>query len=368
MKITINDITLSSDFPSVPAQGSANIPIEIENLSEKYIDYALVPCVGWLENGVVVSTTRSVTIVDEKNVFTLPAECFKNAGAIYISIGLIKDDIKIKTNEIVLYVGEAPDADVELPTDGTWETAVSSLVSSLFNERFENDINRILEEAQTLNQETENLQRQINNAINYLGDYEWSGTQIRFKKGDGTWGAYRDIAGDFASKDNLKTLNSYTKQLFLAFHPVGSVVEFTNETDNPQTMFGGTWEIFEKNHPTYTIVDSIVKNATGTDFIDLISWSQIVMEFQEQYNIIPMSQDTSGDNGNNNTVFVDVSNGHVEASYVKMYNIQWVTRSGERVIVVVFDGNPPSGQRVRINFKMTYVDKTITYYKWKRTA
>lgn len=224
MKITINDITLSSDFPSVPAQGSANIPIEIENLSEKYIDYALVPCVGWLENGVVVSTTRSVTIVDEKNVFTLPAECFKNAGAIYISIGLIKDDIKIKTNEIVLFVGEAPDADVELPADGTWETAVSSLVSSLFNERFENEINKILENAQALNQETENLQRQINNAINYLGDYEWSGTQIRFKKGDGTWGDYKDIAGEFVTKKELSSVTKTVKQLYLIMHPIGSII------------------------------------------------------------------------------------------------------------------------------------------------
>lgn len=240
MKITINDITLSSDFPSVPAQGSANIPIEIENLSEKYIDYALVPCVGWLENGVVVSTTRSVTIVDEKNVFTLPAECFKNAGAIYISIGLVKDYIKIKTNEIVLFVGEAPDADVELPTDGTWETAVSSLVSSLFNERFENDINRILEEAQTLNQETENLQRQINNAINYLGDYEWSGTQIRFKKGDGTWGDYKDIAGEFVTKKELSSVTKTVKQLYLIMHPIGSII-FTTSSINPGVTFGGTW-------------------------------------------------------------------------------------------------------------------------------
>ena len=240
MKITINDITLSSDFPSVPAQGSANIPIEIENLSEKYIDYALVPCVGWVESGVVVSTTRSVTIVDEKNVFTLPAECFKNAGAIYISIGLVKDYIKIKTNEIVLFVGEAPDADVELPADGTWETAVSSLVSSLFNERFENEINKILENAQALNQETENLQRQINNAINYLGDYEWSGTQIRFKKGDGTWGDYKDIAGEFVTKKELSSVTKTVKQLYLIMHPIGSII-FTTSSINPGVTFGGTW-------------------------------------------------------------------------------------------------------------------------------
>lgn len=236
MKITVNDITLSSDFLSIPAQGSANIPIEIENLSEKYIDYALVPCVGWLENGVVVSTTRAVTSVDEKKIFTLPAESFKNAGAIYISICLIKDDIKIKTNEIVLYVGEAPDADVELPTDGTWETAVSSLVSSLFNERFENDINRILEEAQTLNQETKSLQQQINTAIEYLGQYEWNGTQIRFRLADGSWGPYKDIAGDFVT--NI-VLENYCP------HRIGDIYITTNKT-NPSEIWPNTeWEPIE---------------------------------------------------------------------------------------------------------------------------
>ncbi len=236
MKITVNDITLSSDFLSIPAQGSANIPIEIENLSEKYIDYALVPCVGWLENGVVVSTTRAVISVDEKKRFTLPAESFKNAGAIYISIGLIKDDIKIKTNEIVLYVGEAPDADVELPSDGTWETAVSSLVSSLFNERFENDINRILEEAQTFNQETKNLQQQINAAIEYLGQYEWNGTQIRFRLADGSWGPYKDIAGDFVT--NI-VLENYCP------HRIGDIYITTSKT-NPSEIWPNTeWEPIE---------------------------------------------------------------------------------------------------------------------------
>lgn len=247
MKITINDITLSSDFLSVPAQGSANIPVELENLSEEYADYALVPCVGWIENGVIVSTTRKVISSNNKKIFTLPAECFKNPGAIYISIGLVKDDEKVKTNEIVLFVGEAPESDVELPSKSTWETAVSSLVSSLFNERFENEIDKILEDAKNLNKKTGDLQQEINVAIGNLGDYEWSGTKIRFRLGDGSWGDYRDIAGDFAKESELTELKnaftsvtSLTKQLFLLMHPVGCIYMSTSST-SPQTTFGGTW-------------------------------------------------------------------------------------------------------------------------------
>lgn len=237
MKLTINDLNLSSDTLSIPAQGSANVPVEVENISPKYNDYAIIPCVGWIKNGRVVSTTRSIS---KKNIFTIPSNVFENPGAIYISVGLVKNDEKIMTNQIIFFVSEAPNSKVELPSNDAWETAVSSLVTSLFNERFEKEINKILEDVKTLNQETENLQEQINTAISYLGEYEWNGTKIKFKLGDGSWGAYHDVAGNFASKDDLKTLNTYTKQLFLAFHPVGSIV-FNANGINPSATFGGTW-------------------------------------------------------------------------------------------------------------------------------
>lgn len=360
MKITVNDITLSSDFLSVPAQGSANIPIEIENLSEKYIDYALVPCVGWLENGIVVSTTRSVTIVDEKNVFTLPAECFKNAGAIYISIGLIKDDVKIKTNEIVLFVGEAPDADVELPADGTWETAVSSLVSSLFNERFENEINKILENAQALNQETENLQRQINNAINYLGDYEWSGTQIRFKKGDGTWGDYKDIAGEFAKQSDMSdVLNSYksvtslTKQMFLLMHPVGSILTTASE-QNPQLTFGGTWELIEKNNPIYMISGTRVLTGNGLNRLYFDTSANVENMFYTKYKFKPDIMDVN----------INFYNGDADATDRGVIGAD-ISASGSNVNAVFNAGHTGT---IRINYGFIATNTSVTIYKWKRTA
>ena len=237
MKLTINELNLSSDTLVIPAQGSANVPVEVENISSKYNDYAIVPCVGWIKNGIIFSTTRSIT---EENIFTIPSNAFENSGAIYISFGLVKNDEKIMTNQIVFFVSEAPNSEIELPSDGTWETAVSSLVTSLFNERFQNEINKILEDAKTLNQETKKLQEQINTAINCLGEYEWNGTQIRFKKGNGTWGEYHDIAGDFATKEELISVTDTVKKLYLIMHPVGDIV-FNVTGVNPGTIYGGTW-------------------------------------------------------------------------------------------------------------------------------
>lgn len=242
MKITINELNLSSDTLSIPAQGSANVPVKVENISSEYNDYAIVPCVGWIKNGIVFSTTRSIT---EENIFTIPSNAFENSGAIYISFGLVKNDEKIMTNQIVFFVSEAPNSEIELPSDGTWETAVSSLVTSLFNNRFENEINQILEDAKTLNQATENLQQQINTAIGYLGEYEWSGTQIRFKLGNGKWGPYKDIAGEFVSKEELTNATDTVKQLYLIMHPVGDIV-FNLTGVNPGTIYGGTWSAWGK--------------------------------------------------------------------------------------------------------------------------
>lgn len=236
IKLTINNLLLTSNTNLIPAQGSANIPVELINASTDYSDYALIPCVGWTKNGIIISTTREVIDSGKTKTFTIPSEAFLQNGLIYISVGLVKDNENAKTQTLAFKVSMAPTSDVQLPSDGSWETAVSSLVTSLFNDRFENEINQILENSKTLNEETQNLQQQINTAIGYLGEYEWSGTQIRFKLGDGTWGPYKDIAGDFVT--NI-VLENYCP------HRIGDIYITTNKT-NPSEIWPNTeWEPIE---------------------------------------------------------------------------------------------------------------------------
>lgn len=350
MKLTINELNLSSDTLVIPAQGSANVPVEVENISSKYNDYAIVPCVGWIKNGIVFSTTRSIS---KENIFTIPSNAFENSGPIYISVGLVKNDEKIMTNQIVFFVSEAPNSEIELPSNEIWATAVSSLVTSLFNERFENEINKILDNAKTLNQETKNLQEQINTAIGYLGEYEWSGTQIRFKLGDGTWGEYHDIAGDFATKNDLKTINTYTKQLFLEFHPVNTIYETTND-ESPQDVFGGKWVLFEKNHPTYSITDSKVVNGGGQNWVTLDTSSNIQNLFMSKYSVSP---DVS-------KLAITFTNGDTNATDRRIIASD-ISENG-KYVNAIFD-SPHSGQ-IRLNYIITYVETSKIIYKWERTA
>ena len=74
IKIKIDGLNLSCGTDVIPAQGSANVPvvIELEN-QEDYSGYAVVPYVGWFENGILISTVRELL----NNAFTIPANAFK---------------------------------------------------------------------------------------------------------------------------------------------------------------------------------------------------------------------------------------------------------------------------------------------------
>lgn len=334
MKLTINELNLSSDTLAIPAQGSANVPVEVENTSSKYNDYAIIPCVGWIKNGRVVSTTRSIS---NENIFTIPPEVFKNSGAIYISIGLVKNDEKIMTNQIVFFVSEAPNLEVELPSNDVWETAVSSLVTSLFNERFEKEINKILEDVKTLNQETENLQEQINTAINYLGEYEWSGTQIRFKLGNGKWGPYKDIAGEFVSKEELTSATDTVKQLYLIMHPAGDIV-FNVTGVNPGTIYGGTWTQWGKGK---------VPVGVDTD--------------QTEFNTV---EKTGGEKAHKLTIREMPSHTHTDAKPQTIQNTATGSSSYGFLCNGAFNSTAFTGGDEAHNNLQPYV----TCYMWKRTA
>lgn len=219
IRLNRKGLNLTCDTNFIPAQGSENIPVNLEN-DNSYDTYAVVPYVGWITNGLMVSTTREL----KNNSFSLPANAFKQSGKVYVSLALIKDDVKIKLEPVVFTVLTAPESDVKLQDDSSWEIEVSNIVKSLFDARFENEINVILDDVKKLNKETDDLQERINIAISQMGVYEWNGTSIRFKKGDGTWGEYYDLSGDFATKkyvdEYIFNENNLKRSLDLANHDI----------------------------------------------------------------------------------------------------------------------------------------------------
>lgn len=368
--ISVDKNILKTDNQNVGGMFSANLVYSVNFNDDFWESFEVLE---WYAANSYVEKTE-VCIYDSKNkTLTIPYGRFTKDGNLYVSLRGIKGNVKYASNVLALIVSQNINIeDNTIVEDPSWLDKVSLIIDEVFVQKYDPQYEALVKEVTDVKDKVDVQQEQINSSIAQMGEYEWDGTRIRFKIREGVWGEWKDIAGEFAKQSDMSNvLNSYkritelTKQMYQLLHPVGTTIKTTTDS-NPGDTFGGTWELKEKNHPTYEIIDTIVKTGTNTDFIDLISWSQILIAFDDKFGITPTPV---GDEDIFNKVFVDVLNGHVEAAYVKMYNIQWAERAQqEKVAVVTFDKNVGFEQRVRINYKITYVDEHVTYYVWERVT
>lgn len=211
LTITRKDLLLTVNDNVIPAMGSSDVPVKFVNDAETYVDFLIEPRVGYYVNGCPKSTVCEYDT--SNNTFKIPAEAFKQRGVLVIAIALIDNEdsnhIEV-TKELALEVTPAPNGTVILPATDTWQTAVSNLVEQLYNQDYkaqfdqiEEDLHNLVKEAQNQQNKANNQQTQIDNAIDIMGDYEIvqdNPTQIRFKKGNGTYGDTVNLGDNLASK------------------------------------------------------------------------------------------------------------------------------------------------------------------------
>ena len=211
LTITRKDLLLTINDNVIPAMGSSDVPVKFVNDTETYVGFLIEPRVGYYINGCPKSTVCEYDT--SSNIIKIPAEAFKNKGILVIAIALIdnSDSNHIEvTKELALEVTPAPNGTVILPATDTWQTAVNNLVEQLYNQDYkpqfdeiEEDLHNLVKEAQNQQNKANNQQTQIDNAIDVMGDYEIvqdNPTQIRFKKGDGTYGDTVNLGDNLASK------------------------------------------------------------------------------------------------------------------------------------------------------------------------
>lgn len=209
LTITRKDLLLTVNDNVIPAMGSSDVPVKFVNDTETYVGFLIEPRVGYYVNGCPKSTVCEYS----SNTIKIPAEAFKNKGILVIAIALIdnadSNHIEV-TKELALEVTPAPNGTVVLPATDTWQTAVNNLVEQLYNQDYkpqfdeiEEDLHNLVKEAQNQQNKANNQQTQIDNSIDIMGDYEIvqdNPTQIRFKKGDGTYGDTVNLGDNLASK------------------------------------------------------------------------------------------------------------------------------------------------------------------------
>lgn len=211
LTITRKNLLLTINDNVIPAMGSSDVPVKFVNDTETYVGFLIEPRVGYYVNGCPKSTVCEYDTTN--NIIKIPAESFKNKGILVIAIALIdnKDSNHIEvTKELALEVTPAPNGTVILPATETWQTAVKNLVEQLYNQDYkpqfdeiEENLHNLVEEAQNQQNKANNQQTQIDNAIDIMGDYEIvqdNPTQIRFKKGNGTYGDTVNLGDNLASK------------------------------------------------------------------------------------------------------------------------------------------------------------------------
>ena len=209
--ITRKDLLLTISDNVIPAMGSSDVPVKFVNDTETYVGFLIEPRAGYYVNGCPKSTVCEYDT--SSNIIKIPAEAFKNKGILVIAIALIDNEdsnhIEV-TKELALEVTPAPNGTVIFPATDTWQTAVKNLVEQLYNQDYksqfdeiEENLHNLVEEAQNQQNKANNQQTQIDNAIDVMGDYEIvqdNPTQIRFKKGDGTYGDTVNLGDNLASK------------------------------------------------------------------------------------------------------------------------------------------------------------------------
>lgn len=211
LTITRKDLLLTVNDNVIPAMGSSDVPVKFVNDTETYAGFLIEPRVGYYINGCPKSGICEYDT--SSNIIKIPAEAFKNKGILVIAIALIdnadSNHIEV-TKELALEVTPAPNGTVILPATDTWQTAVKNLVEQLYNQDYkpqfdeiEENLHNLVKEAQNQQNKANNQQTQIDNAIDVMGDYEIvqeDPTQIRFKKGDGTYGDTVNLGDNLASK------------------------------------------------------------------------------------------------------------------------------------------------------------------------
>ena len=213
--ITQNNLNLTADTTEIPAQYSNNIQFKFIQDNERFSGYIPTIYIGvydsaMIECGDVISAGGAV-VVDGDGVFAISNEIMYRNGFLAVGVTLTNNDENVSLKPVIYRIQASVGGLSPLPPDeGEWQQVVKAFVETLFNnwstenlDPIKAQLEELISTAQTQQEKITSQQTQIDNAIENMGDYEIvqeDPVQIRFKKGDGTFGETVDLGDGLASK------------------------------------------------------------------------------------------------------------------------------------------------------------------------
>ena len=210
--ITQKGLELTYDLEKIPSQYSGDIEMKLIR-DTTYNNYVCTPFFKHIKNRFLESNRNkksNAIAIDSNGVFKLPKEAFRLDGYIAIAFSFARDSEVIQTNPIVYKITASVGDGEFLDNKPSWQQVVIQLCEDWTNEnikpdldKMKKDIQNAIEEAVRQQEKITSQQTQIDNSIGNMGDYEIvqeDPVQIRFKKGDGTFGETVDLGDGLASK------------------------------------------------------------------------------------------------------------------------------------------------------------------------
>lgn len=213
--ITQNNLNLTADTTEIPAQYSNNIQFKFIQDNERFSGYIPTIYIGVYDSAMIecsdVINAGGAVVVDGDGVFAISNEIMYRNGFLAVGVTLTNNDENVSLKPVIYRIQASVGGLSPLPPDeGEWQQVVKAFVETLFNNwSIENldpikaQLEELISTAQTQQEKITSQQTQIDNAIGNMGDYEIvqeDPVQIRFKKGDGTFGETVDLGDGLASK------------------------------------------------------------------------------------------------------------------------------------------------------------------------
>lgn len=213
--ITQNNLNLTADTTEIPAQYSNNIQFKFIQDNERFSGYIPTIYIGVYDSVMIecsdVINAGGAVVVDGDGVFAISNEIMYRNGFLAVGVTLTNNDENVSLKPVIYRIQASVGGLSPLPPDeGEWQQVVKAFVETLFNnwsaenlDPIKAQLEELISTAQTQQEKITSQQTQIDNAIENMGDYEIvqeDPVQIRFKKGDGTFGETVDLGDGLASK------------------------------------------------------------------------------------------------------------------------------------------------------------------------
>lgn len=195
--LTQNKLRVEQDTDVLPFRYSNNINIQFIKDST-YENYVVTPYYAWVPTKSIPPRKLDAFALPLKDgVFTLPMNAFVKDGYLGVAFSLTDGNEVLQTDPVYLAVQSSVGSNNILPENDSWQLVVIDTVNSYIELNVNDKLQALIKEAAKLDENSAELQREVNELIDkvnkmledgdFIPEHKWENTFLHFKNPDGSW-------------------------------------------------------------------------------------------------------------------------------------------------------------------------------------